>query len=118
MFSLFQYMLVRTQDDDEAVALEACEFWLTLAEQTAVCIEVLHPFLPRFLSFFWLILSSRCCQCHLVFGFVVLQTDSCSYQWNEILGIRCYFIKGACFSTFSIAKLLQISSNCLVNCFQ
>lgn len=33
-------MLQRTQDQDENVALEACEFWLTLAEQP-VCKEVL-----------------------------------------------------------------------------
>uniref|UniRef100_A0AAQ6ILE1 Transportin-1 n=1 Tax=Anabas testudineus TaxID=64144 RepID=A0AAQ6ILE1_ANATE len=35
-----EYMLQRTQDQDENVALEACEFWLTLAEQP-VCKEVL-----------------------------------------------------------------------------
>uniref|UniRef100_A0A3P8RH61 Transportin-1 n=1 Tax=Astatotilapia calliptera TaxID=8154 RepID=A0A3P8RH61_ASTCA len=35
-----EYMLQRTQDHDENVALEACEFWLTLAEQP-VCKEVL-----------------------------------------------------------------------------
>lgn len=34
-----QYMLVRTQDPKEGVALEACEFWLALAEQN-VCREV------------------------------------------------------------------------------
>ena len=33
-------MLLRTQDGDELVALEACEFWLTLAEMPA-CKEVL-----------------------------------------------------------------------------
>uniref|UniRef100_A0A2I3G746 Transportin-1 n=1 Tax=Nomascus leucogenys TaxID=61853 RepID=A0A2I3G746_NOMLE len=33
MHSIIQYMLQRTQDHDENVALEACEFWLTLAEQ-------------------------------------------------------------------------------------
>ena len=40
-------MLLRTQDDDEGVALEACEFWLTLAEQTTDCKEVLPMFLSR-----------------------------------------------------------------------
>ncbi|KAK7940263.1 hypothetical protein WMY93_003589 [Mugilogobius chulae] len=40
MHSLIQYMLQRTQDPDENVALEACEFWLTLAEQP-ICKEVL-----------------------------------------------------------------------------
>lgn len=44
--SIIEYMLVRTQDPDESVALEACEFWLTLAE-TPVCHEVLAPHLPR-----------------------------------------------------------------------
>lgn len=39
-------MLVRTQDSDESVALEACEFWLSLAEQT-VCKEVLGQHLKR-----------------------------------------------------------------------
>ncbi|MFT7797886.1 transportin-2-like [Arapaima gigas] len=40
MHSIIQYMLQRTQDPDENVALEACEFWLTLAEQP-ICKEVL-----------------------------------------------------------------------------
>ncbi|EDO27839.1 predicted protein [Nematostella vectensis] len=35
-------MLMRTQDKDESVALEACEFWLTLAEQP-ICKEALTP---------------------------------------------------------------------------
>ncbi|KAL0615832.1 Transportin-1 [Plecturocebus cupreus] len=33
MHSVVEYILQRTQDQDENVALEACEFWLTLAEQ-------------------------------------------------------------------------------------
>lgn len=41
-----QYMLIRTQDPDEGVALEACEFWLSLAEQE-VCREVLPAHLER-----------------------------------------------------------------------
>nr|CAB3267152.1 transportin-1 [Phallusia mammillata] len=47
MNNIVEYMLLRTQDEDETVALEACEFWLTLAEQTTDCREVLPPFLPR-----------------------------------------------------------------------
>lgn len=39
-------MLMRTQDQDEAVALEACEFWLSLAEQH-ICKEALSPYLTR-----------------------------------------------------------------------
>lgn len=39
-------MLLRTQDADETVALEACEFWLSLAEQS-ICKEVLAPYMER-----------------------------------------------------------------------
>lgn len=39
-------MLQRTQDQDEGVALEASEFWLTLAEQTH-CKDLLTPHLVR-----------------------------------------------------------------------
>lgn len=45
-FHLLQYMLQRTQDPDENVALEACEFWLTLAEQP-VCKEMLSGHLVQ-----------------------------------------------------------------------
>jgi hypothetical protein len=43
---LLQYMLMRTQDPDEGVALEACEFWLSLADQP-ICKEALSPHLTR-----------------------------------------------------------------------
>ncbi len=46
---LLQYMLLRTQDSNETVALEACEFWLTLAEQS-ICMEALAPFLDRYIA--------------------------------------------------------------------
>lgn len=39
-------MLLRTQDQDESVALEASEFWLTLADQS-ICKEVLTPHLGK-----------------------------------------------------------------------
>ena len=40
-------MLVRTQDSEDSVALEACEFWLAFAEQP-ICKQVLQPFLLRY----------------------------------------------------------------------
>ena len=43
---IVEYMLVRTQDSNEVVALEACEFWLTLADQS-ICIDALGPYLNR-----------------------------------------------------------------------
>ncbi|XP_056871915.1 transportin-2-like [Takifugu flavidus] len=46
MHSIIQYMLQRTQDPDENVALEACEFWLTLAEQP-ICKEMLSGHLMQ-----------------------------------------------------------------------
>jgi transportin-1 len=39
-------MMLRTQDDDDSVALEACEYWLSLAEQP-ICKEVLQPHIER-----------------------------------------------------------------------
>ena len=44
----FQYMMERTQDNDDGVSLESCEFWLSLAEQP-VCREVLAPYIDRLL---------------------------------------------------------------------
>ena len=46
MTSIIDYMLQRTQDPDEGVALEACEFWLTLADES-VCKEALEPHLAK-----------------------------------------------------------------------
>jgi hypothetical protein len=42
MNAIILYMVLRTQDDDETVALEACEFWLVLADQP-ICYDVLKP---------------------------------------------------------------------------
>uniref|UniRef100_A0A6B2EC29 Transportin-1 n=1 Tax=Phlebotomus kandelakii TaxID=1109342 RepID=A0A6B2EC29_9DIPT len=46
MNQIIEYMLQRSQDQDDSVALEASEFWLSLAEQN-ICKEVLGPHLPR-----------------------------------------------------------------------
>ena len=39
-------MMMRTTDDDDTVALEACEFWLSLAEQP-ICKEVLTSHIEK-----------------------------------------------------------------------
>ncbi|XP_065175090.1 transportin-1-like [Sycon ciliatum] len=54
MTDILEYMLLRTQDENEEVAKEACEFWLTLAEM-AVCPEVLPNHLDRLIP----VLASR-----------------------------------------------------------
>ena len=41
-----EYMLYSTKDKNEDVALEACEFWLTFAEDPDLA-GFLHPLLPR-----------------------------------------------------------------------
>ena len=41
MRAIILYMILRTQDEDETVALEACEFWLVLADQS-ICYEALR----------------------------------------------------------------------------
>ncbi|KAG0718469.1 Transportin-2 [Chionoecetes opilio] len=46
MHNIIEYMMIRTQDPDENVALEACEFWLSLAEHP-ICKEALKPHLPK-----------------------------------------------------------------------
>jgi len=38
--------MMRTTDEDDNVALEACEFWLSLAEQP-ICKDVLTPHIER-----------------------------------------------------------------------
>lgn len=44
--SVVEYMLYSTQDNDEQVALEACEFWLAIAEQPDLQ-SSLEPFLYK-----------------------------------------------------------------------
>ncbi|CAJ0823134.1 10578_t:CDS:10, partial [Entrophospora sp. SA101] len=44
--NVVDYMLFSTQDNDEQVALEACEFWLAFAEQEELR-NHLRPFLPK-----------------------------------------------------------------------
>ena len=39
-------MLLRTQDRDDGVALKACEFWLSIAEQT-LCKDVLSAYIDK-----------------------------------------------------------------------
>lgn len=46
MNNIIGYMLQRTQDSDEGVSLEACEFWLSLADEP-VCKEALEPHLNK-----------------------------------------------------------------------
>ncbi|XP_040563993.1 transportin-1 [Lepeophtheirus salmonis] len=46
MNNIIDYMLQRTQDSDEGVSLEACEFWLSLADES-VCREALLPHLDK-----------------------------------------------------------------------
>ncbi|XP_041673824.1 transportin-1-like [Drosophila eugracilis] len=46
MSQIIEYMLLRTQDSDELIALQATEFWLSLVDKS-ICKEVLAPFLPH-----------------------------------------------------------------------
>jgi transportin-1 len=45
---IINYMLHQTQDPDENLALEACEFWSAIAEMEAA-IQDLQPFIPQLL---------------------------------------------------------------------
>ncbi|WWD20076.1 hypothetical protein CI109_104550 [Kwoniella shandongensis] len=46
MSNVVDYIAYCTQDDDDAVALEACEFWLTFAEDSNLK-DQLRPYLPK-----------------------------------------------------------------------
>jgi transportin-1 len=48
MQQIIEYMLLTSQDSDDAVALEACEFWLMIADQP-ICRDVLQPYLDKLL---------------------------------------------------------------------
>lgn len=48
MQQIIEYMLITSQDSDDTVALEACEFWLMIADQQ-ICREVLQPYLDKLL---------------------------------------------------------------------
>jgi len=48
MNNIVEYMMIRTQDSSDYVALEACEFWLSLAEHP-ICKDALRPHLPKLL---------------------------------------------------------------------
>lgn len=43
---VIEFVMARTQEPDESVAMEACEFWISLAKQP-ICREVLAPHLSR-----------------------------------------------------------------------
>ncbi|KAI1726802.1 HEAT-like repeat domain-containing protein [Ditylenchus destructor] len=47
--NISEFMLMKTQDDNEETAMEACEFWLAFAENPPVCKEVIGPILPKLL---------------------------------------------------------------------
>lgn len=48
---VIQYMIARSKDEDEEIALEACEFWLTLPE-TEYGKMALRQYLPELIPFF------------------------------------------------------------------
>ncbi|EPB70542.1 hypothetical protein ANCCEY_10366 [Ancylostoma ceylanicum] len=45
--NVIDYIIMKTQDPNENIAVEACEFWLSLAENSDVCKELLSPFLGK-----------------------------------------------------------------------
>lgn len=46
MAQIIEYMIKRTQDQDEDVALESCEFWTAFCE-AQIDPNILKPFLPQ-----------------------------------------------------------------------
>jgi len=48
--NVIQYMIARSRDEDSEIALEACEFWLTLPESPSAR-PILKPYLPDLIPF-------------------------------------------------------------------
>mmetsp|Transcript_21721 Transcript_21721/g.47478 ORF Transcript_21721/g.47478 Transcript_21721/m.47478 type:complete len:916 (+) Transcript_21721:105-2852(+) len=46
LYQIIEYMLASNEHDDEGVALESCEFWMSFCE-ARLDAELLRPFLPR-----------------------------------------------------------------------
>lgn len=70
-------MLIRTQDSNETVSLEACEFWLTLAEQS-ICMEALAPFLNRYFQL------CGCCRCLIMNVYRLIPVLLNGMKYSEI----------------------------------
>lgn len=83
-------MLLRTQDPDENVALEACEFWLSIADQQ-ICKEALTPYLPRLVPI--LVNGMRYSEIDIIL-LKVLNFKISNYDYS-ILNLFYYF-KGRC----------------------
>lgn len=94
-FSL-QYMMLRTQDDDDSVALEACEYWLSLAEQP-ICKEVLQPHIERLIPI--LVKGMRYSEIDIILLKVIILRiyivpfSSCVKTWQGYILWLVYFYK-------------------------
>ena len=78
-------MLLSTQDSDTNVALDACEFWLTLAEQP-ICKEVLTPHLSRLIP----ILMQKMKYSELDIAFLKVEEDEMVPDKEEDIRPRFY----------------------------
>lgn len=45
--NVIEYIIKKTQDQNEAIALEACEFWLSIAENNEICRSMVLPHLDK-----------------------------------------------------------------------
>lgn len=135
---LLQYMLQRTQDPDENVALEACEFWLTLAEQP-ICKEMLSGHLVQWVAHELLqrnlcsarmhidLIECRIDDLHInlscdlsavltkevlvLFLSLSTQTDTYPGKWDEVLRDRHHTVKGERPFLQQIKLVLKETSN-------
>lgn len=45
--NVIEYIIKKTQDQNESIALEACEFWLSIAENNEICRSMVLPHLDK-----------------------------------------------------------------------
>lgn len=89
--NISEFMLIKSQDENEDIALEACEFWLAFAEKKCMCKEVIGPILPRLLPI-------------LIKSMKYSEADICALKVSNLF----YFLKLFNFLFRAILKTIQM----------
>ena len=124
MNNIIDYMLARTQDADDSVSLEACEFWLSLADEP-VCKEALQPHLNRLIPV--LVRGMKYSEIDIILLRGDVEEDEMVPDREEDIRprfhrSRSHHIEGKqlydCFTAISIAEILHIIGNRVSNYIQ
>lgn len=95
-------MMMRTTDEDDTVALEACEFWLSLAEQP-ICKEVLTAHIEKLVPI--LVKGMKYSEIDIILLKVNISLFTNTHSFSEIL--ICNSEKNVRFEDTSFFKAVQ-----------